>query len=163
MHKEAGIDPGPFLPVEPVVEECHFNGRFALGMEATLAVTTEVFDLVVEAFGQVGGAQLPVEGAGVFEEGKVTGRAFLEVLGERLIVGAELFQKGAEPGLSAVGAAGGQDFAPGLLEGSVVLWAQVALGVAQQMDGTERGRKACSVHPSFLSSNCFRFFPAGTT
>ena len=102
-----------------------------MGVEVAAGVTAEVFDLVIEALGQVGGAQLGVDGFGVFDEDEVIAGAFFQVLDPSFVSRPELFQKSTELGLSAFEAAGGLDLAPGLFKGLVVIEAEVALSIAQ--------------------------------
>ncbi len=123
--------------VEIVGEEFHFDEGFALGVEMAAGVAAEVFDLVIEAFGQVSGPDLRMDGSGVFEEGEVVGGAFFQVFDKGLVVGAEPLQEVAELGLGAFEAAGGLNFAPSVFEEGVVIWAEVALGITEEVDGTE--------------------------
>jgi hypothetical protein len=104
---EAGVHAVPFGFIELVGEEFHFDEGFALGVEVTAGVAVEVFDLVVEAFGQVGGTEVRVEWGWVLEEGQIVGGAFFEVVDVAFVVGAEAVQELAQFGLGAFEAAGG--------------------------------------------------------
>ena len=130
VGQEEGITAAPFMIVEIVGEEFHFNEGFALGVEMAAGITAEVFDLIVETFGQVGGAELGVKRGWVFEEGEIVGGSFFEVFDIGLVGGAELVKQSAEFALSGFEAAGGLDFAPGFFEGGVIVPGEVALGVA---------------------------------
>ena len=96
----------------------------------TAGIAPEVFDLVVDAFGQVGGAQVGAQLSGEVEENQVVCDAFLQVFNPGFVGGAESFQEGAELALSTFGTAGGAEFLPAFLEGGVLFGAEVAPAIA---------------------------------
>jgi len=75
--------------------------------------------------------------SGEVEENQVVGGAFFQVFNPGFVGGSESFQEGAELGLGTFGAAGGAEFLPAFLEGGVLLGAEVAPAIAQQMHGAE--------------------------
>ena len=106
-------------------------------MEVAAGIAAEVLDLVIDAFGQVGGAQLRPEGSGEVEKDQIMGGAFFHMFNPVLVPGAERFEQGAEFGLGAFGAAGGTEFFPEVFKGGVVLGAEVVVGIALEVDGAE--------------------------
>ena len=56
LSEEGWVAACPFVVVELVGQEFHFDESFALGVEVSSGIASEVFDLVVEPFGQIGGA-----------------------------------------------------------------------------------------------------------
>src|SRR5436190_822392 len=137
VGQENGAGAGPFIFIEVGGKEFHFNEGFSLGMEVAAGIAAEVFNLVVKAFGQIGGAQLWMNGRGIFDESQVVSGAFFEVIDPGFVVGAQAVQERAEFSLSAFEAAGGLDFTPAVLKEGVVFQAEVTLGVAQEVDGAE--------------------------
>jgi len=123
--------------VELAGEEFHFDKSLSLRMEVTAGVAAEVLDLIVDAFGEVGRAQVGVSGGWIFDKGQVIGGALFQMFNPGFVVRPEPIEHGAEPGLSAFKAAGRLDVAPSFFEGGVVLQAQMALGVTEQMDSAE--------------------------
>ena len=92
VSQEDGVGAAPFVIVELVGQEFHFDESLALGVEVTAGISTEVLDLIVKALGQIGGAQLRVEGRGVFEKSQVVGGALFQVFDPSAVIGPELFQ-----------------------------------------------------------------------
>ena len=90
----------PFMVIEVVGQEFHFDEGFSLGVEVAAGIAAEVFDLVINALGQVGGTQVRADWAGIFDKSEVIGNAFLEVLDPGLVGWAKLLEQGAELGLS---------------------------------------------------------------
>ncbi len=134
---EDGVRFGPAGLGESVGKDFHFDGAFALGVEMTAGVAAEGFDEVVDAFGEVGGAQVWAQGAGVVHETQVMIGAGLEVLGPGGVFGAEALQPLKPLGSGRFGGRGGGDFAPGVAEEGVIFRGELAMGVAQQVEGTE--------------------------
>ena len=93
-------------------------------------VAPEVFDLVVDAFGQVGGAQVGAQLRREVEENQVVCDPFFQVFNPGFVGGSESFQEGAELALSTFGTAGGAEFLPAFLEGGVLFGAEVAPAIA---------------------------------
>jgi hypothetical protein len=106
-------------------------------MEVAAGSAAEVLDLVIDPFGQVGGAQLRPERSREAKEDQIMGGALLHMFDPGFVVGPELFQQGAELGLGALGPAGGTEFFPEVFKGGVVLGAEVAVGIALEVDGAE--------------------------
>jgi len=97
----------------------------------TAGVAAEVLDLIVDALGQIGGAQVGVSRRGIFDKAQVIGGALFQMFDPGFVVGPEPIEDGPESGLSDFNAAGGLDFTPGLSKEGVVFQAQMALGVAE--------------------------------
>ncbi len=76
---DGGIGMFPFGVIELVGQEFEFDQGFALGMEVAAGVAAQDFDLVVQAFGQVCGADVLAEALGIFHESQVLVGAFFEV------------------------------------------------------------------------------------
>src|ERR1035438_446760 len=109
-------------------------------MEVAAGIAAEVLDLVIDAFGQVGGAQLRPEGSGEVEKDQIMGGAFFHMFDPGLVPEAEFFKQGAEFGLGAFGAAGGTEFFSEVFKGGLGLGAEGAVGVvgiALEVDGAE--------------------------
>ena len=66
LAEEGWVYASPAVVIELVGEEFHFDEGFAFGMEVTAGITAQIFDLVIDAFREVGGAQVGMDGAGVF-------------------------------------------------------------------------------------------------
>ena len=92
LTQESWIAPTPFVVVKLVSKEFHFDERLALRMEVTAGITAKILDLIINAFGQVGGAQMGMGGGGVFDEGEVIGGARFQVFDPGFIVGPQLVQ-----------------------------------------------------------------------
>ena len=71
------------------------------------------------------------------EKDQIMGGAFFHLFNPGLVPGAERFEQGAEFGLGTFGAAGRTAFFPEVFKGGVVLGAEVAVGVALEVDGAE--------------------------
>jgi len=127
----------PAVLVEVVDEEFHFNHGFAFRMEVAAGITTHRFDEVIEAFGQVGGAQETVRASGVVKEGQVVFGSGFEVFDPGRVFGTERVEETLEALEGGVIAGGGQDFAPGLFVELVIFAVQMSEGIAVEMNGAE--------------------------
>ena len=67
--------------IELVGEELQFDEGFAFGMEMAPGIAAEVFDLIVEAFGQVGRTEMGAERGWELKEEQVMGGPWLEAIG----------------------------------------------------------------------------------
>jgi hypothetical protein len=110
---------------------------FAFGVEVAAGVAAESFDKVVDAFGQVGGAEEGVSGSGEVVEGQIVGGAWFEVFDPGGAMGTEFFQEALEALEGRVVAGGGVDFAPSLAVELVAFFVQVAEGVAVEVNGAK--------------------------
>ena len=62
MGTEFWTDAGPGAGVELIGQEFEFNAGLAFGVEVTAGIAAEVFDQVIDALRQVGGADLFADG-----------------------------------------------------------------------------------------------------
>ena len=127
----------PFALVELVDGEFDFNGGFALGVEVAAGVAFDGFQKVVDAFGEVGGAEEGVHGSGVMEEGQVVLGAYFQMRDPGFVFGAELAQEGGEDFQGGFEGGTGIDATPGFLPEEIVGFVEVAFGVAMEVDQAE--------------------------
>ena len=83
-------------------------------------VAAEVLDLVIDAFGKIGRAQVRMGGWRIFDEAQVIGRALFQMFDPGFVVGPESIEHSPEPALSAFEAAGGLNLPPGISKEAVV-------------------------------------------
>ncbi len=121
---------GPLGAVELIEEDFHFDLDLAFGMEVTAGITAEVFDEVVEAFGEVGGAEVGTSGSGVMHEGEIGLCARFEMLSVGGVVWGEEEEEGLPFFAGGVERAAGTDILPGLMEGFIISWGEVSAGIA---------------------------------
>jgi hypothetical protein len=55
-------------------------------MEVAAGIAAEVFDLIVDPLGQIGGTDVGAKGRGVFDKAEVVGDTFLEMFDPSLLV-----------------------------------------------------------------------------
>jgi hypothetical protein len=72
---------GPGTGVELIGQEFELNARFAFGVEVTAGITTEGFNQMVDALGQVGGTDLLADGGRILHEGQIEGKEGLAQIG----------------------------------------------------------------------------------
>lgn len=127
---ESGVRFGPLGAIELIEEDFHFDFDLAFGMEVTAGITADVFDEVVKAFGEVGGAEVRTSGSGVVHEGEIGLGARIEVLSIGGIVWVEEEEKGLPFFTGGVERAGGTDILPGLVKGLIISRGKVSAGIA---------------------------------